>query len=424
MTSVTKDSLEAVASVEGVAEGDPKSEISPTGKEVGDAAAVSTALVAAAEGVVTLKAPKPSDEFLFKICLLGDAGTGKTAFARRLVHRIFSPAYKSTIGVDFAIKVLEGLEVDGTPCTVRLQLWDIAGQERFGNMTRVYYKQSDAALVFCDTTRISTCDAAMKWIDDFRRKTDSDSSPLPVMVIGTKVDLSGAIAAPDLQKMAEGWGISFFAPMDCKTQQPQECFGVLENLARELVRKRRLIPLPQVTISPTAIVSPDASTDTPAKSLPKTAAAAPPSVLPVVERRREFHFWEAILEENLAREMNRFVGAKGNALAVVANQFTLEFGCAMPFANEATPEELDALEVRGVALLCAQLPAPDVKGTSCTITCLRKKCGDDAAAVKAPKPSSNRVWIHFAVHGRGIVETIQTDMEEKLRRDRFTRLFA
>ena len=40
------------------------------------------------------------------------------------------------MGVDFQVKLIpfnEDLEI-------RLQLWDIAGQERFSQMTRAYYK--------------------------------------------------------------------------------------------------------------------------------------------------------------------------------------------------------------------------------------------------------------------------------------------
>ena len=37
------------------------------------------------------------------------------------------------IGVNFALKVLNW----DNNTTIRLQLWDINGQERFGNMTRV-----------------------------------------------------------------------------------------------------------------------------------------------------------------------------------------------------------------------------------------------------------------------------------------------
>ncbi len=81
-------------------------------------------------------------ELLFKILVIGELGTGKTAFIKRYVHDFFSENYRATIGVDFALKVIEHGDGEEEGSRIRLQLWDIAGQERFGNMTRVYYRVS------------------------------------------------------------------------------------------------------------------------------------------------------------------------------------------------------------------------------------------------------------------------------------------
>ena len=53
---------------------------------------------------------------------------------------------------------------------VRLQLWDIAGQERFGNMTRVYYREAVGAFVVFDVTRVATFEAVQKWKNDIDSK--------------------------------------------------------------------------------------------------------------------------------------------------------------------------------------------------------------------------------------------------------------
>ncbi|CAG8519942.1 4259_t:CDS:2, partial [Ambispora leptoticha] len=125
-------------------------------------------------------------EYLYKILVIGDLGTGKTSIIKRYVHNIFSMHYKSTIGVDFALKVLQW-----SPDTVvRLQLWDIAGQERFGNMTKVYYKEALGALVVYDVTRSSTFDGVTKWKNDLDQKVSLPEAwgggSIPVVLMGNK----------------------------------------------------------------------------------------------------------------------------------------------------------------------------------------------------------------------------------------------
>ena len=44
------------------------------------------------------------------------------------------------------------------------------GQERFGNMTRVYYKEAVAAMIVFDVTRVATFEAVQKWKKDIDDK--------------------------------------------------------------------------------------------------------------------------------------------------------------------------------------------------------------------------------------------------------------
>lgn len=96
---------------------------------------------------------------LYKILVVGEVHTGKSAIIRRYVHNFYNDNYRlislvvvwyilqsavldkinffrSTVGVDFHVKIVPFNE----DLQLRLQLWDIAGQERFSQMTRAYYK--------------------------------------------------------------------------------------------------------------------------------------------------------------------------------------------------------------------------------------------------------------------------------------------
>ena len=65
-------------------------------------------------------------EYLFKIVLIGDSGVGKSSLLLRFADDAFIESYMSTIGVDFRFKTIKTEKK-----TVKLQIWDTAGQEKF-----------------------------------------------------------------------------------------------------------------------------------------------------------------------------------------------------------------------------------------------------------------------------------------------------
>lgn len=124
-------------------------------------------------------------EQLLKMLVVGECGTGKTCLIRYYMHGSFQSSNKATIGVDFALKVLP--ETNTT-----LQIWDIAGQERYGQMTRVYFLSAVGAMVVAEINKPETWAAAVNWKKDVDSKVflpGSQQVPIPCMLLLNKCDL-------------------------------------------------------------------------------------------------------------------------------------------------------------------------------------------------------------------------------------------
>ena len=79
------------------------------------------------------EASRVEADYLFKIVLIGDAGVGKSNLLLRFSKNEFNIDSRSTIGVEFATKVLQ---IGGK--TVKAQIWDTAGHERYRAITAAY----------------------------------------------------------------------------------------------------------------------------------------------------------------------------------------------------------------------------------------------------------------------------------------------
>ncbi|XP_039966447.1 ras-related protein Rab-43 [Bactrocera neohumeralis] len=120
-------------------------------------------------------------DFLFKVVLIGDCGTGKTCIVERFKTGNFIERHGNTIGVDFSMKTVN---IEGKQ--VKLQIWDTAGQERFRTITQSYYRSANGVIIVYDITKRSSFSNLQKWIEEVRRYTASN---VLLILIGNKCDL-------------------------------------------------------------------------------------------------------------------------------------------------------------------------------------------------------------------------------------------
>ena len=87
-----------------------------------------------------------------KVIIIGESGVGKTSLVKKFVSGQFSKDYRSSIGTNIFTKIID-LNVEKA---IAIQLWDIAGQERWTKMRHVYYRGARGVIIVGDVARKNT----------------------------------------------------------------------------------------------------------------------------------------------------------------------------------------------------------------------------------------------------------------------------
>mmetsp|Transcript_18642 Transcript_18642/g.44789 ORF Transcript_18642/g.44789 Transcript_18642/m.44789 type:complete len:236 (-) Transcript_18642:494-1201(-) len=116
----------------------------------------------------------------FKVVLVGDGGVGKTTWVKRHLTGEYEKKYIATIGVE-----VHPMRFYTNRGPIVFNVWDTAGQEKFGGLRDGYYIQADCAIIMFDVTSRNTYKNVPNWHRDIVRVCGA----VPTVLTGNKVDV-------------------------------------------------------------------------------------------------------------------------------------------------------------------------------------------------------------------------------------------
>ncbi|XP_030895995.1 ras-related protein Rab-3D isoform X2 [Leptonychotes weddellii] len=136
-------------------------------------------------------------DYMFKLLLIGNSSVGKTSFLFRYADDSFTPAFVSTVGIDFKVKTVYRHDK-----RIKLQIWDTAGQERYRTITTAYYRGAMGFLLMYDVANQESFAAVQDWATQIKTYSWDNAQ---VILVGNKCDLEDERVVPteDGRKLAD-----------------------------------------------------------------------------------------------------------------------------------------------------------------------------------------------------------------------------
>lgn len=167
-----------------------------------------------------------------KLVLLGNSGVGKSSIAMRYVNNTFSEAFEVTIGGGYLQQIVR--LKDGS--SLKLDIWDTGGQERYRALLQLYYRDADAALITYDVTNAKSLEDCEYWVNELRRTEEN----CILCLVGNKIDIpieEQKVNSKDAQEFGEKYGMLFF---ETSAKTGENVNKLFESVSQEILRKKSL----------------------------------------------------------------------------------------------------------------------------------------------------------------------------------------
>lgn len=199
-----------------------------------------------------------------KVIVVGNGQVGKSSLVRRYCKGEFTSEYKKTIGADFLEK---DVFIKGVGQTVKMMLWDTAGQEVYDALTSQYYRGAGACVLAFSTTDRESFLALKTWKEKVENVCGRGNVVL--CMIQTKIDLiqQAVVQSDEAEATARALGVKFFRT---STLENYNIDPVFEYLAEQYLNRDQPVADPAMDITHGAK---GGAKDTPAAAAAPRAAA-------------------------------------------------------------------------------------------------------------------------------------------------------
>ncbi|MDH4213836.1 MAG: GTP-binding protein [Candidatus Thorarchaeota archaeon] len=188
--------------------------------------------------------PTSSGELMYKVVLIGEGAVGKTSIRRNFLGKGFMSSHIATIGVDFAQKY-----VSVNQHTVRLVIWDLAGQTGFERVRKHYYQGCSALILVYSVVDRKTFENITWWLVEAFKYNQMIP---PTAILANKIDLRSSETNADEVSTEEGLQFrdifvsrlevpAIFLETSAKTgENIQEAFTELTKILIDEDKKRKM----------------------------------------------------------------------------------------------------------------------------------------------------------------------------------------
>lgn len=144
---------------------------------------------------------KTTSRRLYKVVVVGEKGSGKTALVQRYTSGVFHPRYKETVGVEIHVKKMID---EKTGEEIHIQFWDLGGLERNGTMLGTYYEGAHGFIFVYDNSNIESSYRGMiEWMKTVLAYTQKTvMTQVRAITVLTKTDLKASVDVNDFMRQS------------------------------------------------------------------------------------------------------------------------------------------------------------------------------------------------------------------------------